>query len=146
MGICNRSGSGRLRRIDTHALWIHQVVRRGGVELRKVKGQSNAVDLLTNPLPSRDRIIHLCKLFACDLRTGRPKAAPRLRDAPAEVLNCTRSKALISHASSNKNERREDGQRLLAGDLVGHRVRLTHCDNSMGYSVLPHQRTYRHIW
>ena len=41
IGICNRSGLGKLRHIDTQCLWLQGKVRAGHVELRKVKGTEN---------------------------------------------------------------------------------------------------------
>ena len=41
IGICGRQGLGKLRHIDTQALWIQQRVRDGSFELRKVKGTEN---------------------------------------------------------------------------------------------------------
>ena len=38
IGICGRSGLGKLRHIDTRALWIQQRAKDSSVELRKVKG------------------------------------------------------------------------------------------------------------
>ena len=45
IGICARSGLGKLRHIDTQCLWLQQKVRTGEVELRKVKGTENPADL-----------------------------------------------------------------------------------------------------
>ena len=50
MGICARSGLGKLRHVDTQTLWIQQAVRREDIELRKVRGDINPADLLC---PSR---------------------------------------------------------------------------------------------
>lgn len=79
IGICQRQGLGRLRHIDTQALWIQQKVKYKVVELRKVRGEINPADLFTKHLVAKDRIDSLVKLFNCDYREGRPDAAPQLR-------------------------------------------------------------------
>jgi len=52
IGICGRSGLGKLRHIDTQCLWLQQKIRRGAFELRKVKGTDNPADLFTKHLVS----------------------------------------------------------------------------------------------
>lgn len=79
MGISQRQGLGKLRLIDTQALWIQSKVRDGSVELRKVRGEVNPADLFTKHLTSQERIGSLVKLFSCDYRGGRAASAPQLR-------------------------------------------------------------------
>ena len=79
MGVCQRQGLGKLRHIDTQALWIQQKVRTGAVELRKVRGEVNPGDLFTKFLSSRERIESLVRLFSCEYRGGRAESAPQLR-------------------------------------------------------------------
>ncbi len=79
MGICSRSGLGKLRHIDTQCLWLQQKVRSGAVELRKVKGTENPADLFTKHLASAPCIEALLKLFGCEYREGRAASAPELR-------------------------------------------------------------------
>ena len=38
IGICGRQGHGKLRHVACQTLWVHQRVRRGDFELRKVNG------------------------------------------------------------------------------------------------------------
>ena len=80
MGICGRRGLGKLRHIDTQCLWIQQKVRRGDIELRKIRGEMNPADLFTTHLPGEDKIKSLVKLLACEFRGGRAATAPRLRN------------------------------------------------------------------
>ena len=47
IGICSRTGLGRLRHIDTQCLWLQDKVRSAALELRKVKGTENPADLFT---------------------------------------------------------------------------------------------------
>ena len=79
MGICQRQGLGKLRHVDTRALWLQQKVRRGEVELRKVKGTENPADLFTKHLSSPTVVEGLLKVFGCEYRAGRPEGAPELR-------------------------------------------------------------------
>ncbi len=79
MGICHRQGLGKLRHIDVRTLWLQQKVRRGKVELRKIKGTGNPADLLTKHLSSPTVVEGLLRVFGCEYREGRPKGAPELR-------------------------------------------------------------------
>ncbi len=79
MGICGRSGLGKLRHIDTQCLWLQQKVRSGAVELRKVKGTENPADLFTKHLTSAPCVEALLKLFGCEYREGRAASAPELK-------------------------------------------------------------------
>ena len=63
IGICTRQGSGKLRHLDTHTLWIQQAVRTSRVDLRKVLGEENPADLLTKHSISRQRLKDLVNLF-----------------------------------------------------------------------------------
>ena len=92
LGICGRSGLGKLRHIDTRALWIQQRVKDASVELRKVKGEFNPADLFTKHLPSGQKIADLLALLNCASSSGRPSAAPSLKTAsssnrPTAVLS-----------------------------------------------------------
>ncbi len=80
IGICGRQGLGKLRHIDTQALWIQQRVRDGNFELRKVKGTENPADLFTKYLVGADRVRELLRLFSCRYQDGRAETAPRLRE------------------------------------------------------------------
>ena len=79
IGICGRSGLGKLRHVQTHTLWVQERVRTGAIELRKVHGEVNPADLFTKHLASKDRIEQLVRLFNCEYRDGRADSAPRLR-------------------------------------------------------------------
>lgn len=79
MGICSRSGLGKLRHIDTQCLWLQGKVRSGAVELRKVKGSENPAVLFTKHIANTSCVKALLKLFGCEYRGGRPEGAPALR-------------------------------------------------------------------
>ena len=79
LGICSRSGLGKLRHLETHTLWVQEKVRAKAFQLRKVRGDVNPADLFTKHLPSREKVHALTELFGCEFRTGRAEAAPQLR-------------------------------------------------------------------
>ena len=79
VGICGRSGLGKLRHVQTHTLWVQERVRSGAIELRKVNGLVNPADLVTKHLTSRDRVNQSIELFNCKYREGRSAAAPEFR-------------------------------------------------------------------
>ena len=79
IGICGRSGLGKLRHGQTHTLWVQERVRTVAIKLRKVHGEVNLADLLTEHLSFRDRMNQLVKLFNCEFRDGRADSAPHLR-------------------------------------------------------------------
>ena len=50
MGICRRSGIGRVRHLAVGQLWVQDLVREGAVSLFKVRGDLSPADLLTKSL------------------------------------------------------------------------------------------------
>ena len=66
IGICSRSGLGKLRHIDTQCLWLQHKVRSKAIELRKVKGTENPADLFTKHLTSEPCVRALMRLFGCE--------------------------------------------------------------------------------
>ena len=79
IGICSRQGLGKLRHIDTQALWIQEKVRTRQILLKKVKGEVNPADLLTKFLGSKDKVDQLVTLYGCVFMSGRAKSAPKLK-------------------------------------------------------------------
>ena len=59
MGVCGRSGLGKLRHVQTHTLWLQERVRTGAIKLRKGNGLVNPADLFTKHLTSGDRVTQL---------------------------------------------------------------------------------------
>jgi hypothetical protein len=77
IGICKRSGIGKVRHLAVGQLWIQEKVRSGEISLMKVLGTENPADLLTKHL-ARDMIDqHLTKL-AISRETGRAASAPKV--------------------------------------------------------------------
>ena len=79
IGICSRQGLGKLRHIDTQALWIQEKVRTKQIILKKVRGEVNPADLLTKFLSSKDKVDQLVNLYGCVFMSGRAKSAPLLK-------------------------------------------------------------------
>ena len=155
MGICQRQGLGKLRHVDTRALWLQQKVRRGEVELRKVKGTENPADLFTKPLSSPTAVEGLLKAFGCEYRAGRPEGAPELRRGQG-----TQAGALLSLLERGYKRGKEQDKLWLAegsegpGEKLvvtqgGHTYAATRCEELEGQLVaearsyhqgrLPHQ-------
>ena len=82
MGISQRTGLGKLRHIQTQALWIQHKVRDKSIQLMKVRGEVNPADLFAKHSLSRERIESLVQLFGCEYREGRAESAPALRQEP----------------------------------------------------------------
>jgi hypothetical protein len=61
-GICNRAGIGKLKHIDVQLLWLQDAVRKGRVELVKVRGDVNPADLMTKHLDRTTAEKHLVRL------------------------------------------------------------------------------------
>ena len=106
VGICGRSGLGKLRHVQTHKLWVRERVRSEAIELRKVNGLVNPADLFTKHLNSRDRINQLVELFDCEYRDGRATTAPELKKTTTTAIDSG-----SKHAEIHLND---DGNRRLA--------------------------------
>ena len=76
IGICSRQGLGKLRHIDTQALWVQERVRTKSIILKKVRGELNPADLLTKFIVGKDKIDQLVSLYGLVFRDGRAASAP----------------------------------------------------------------------
>ena len=77
IGICRRSGIGRVRRLAVGQLWSQEQIRDRTIALEKVAGESNPADAATKHLCAES----LRKCYAalgCETRAGRSGAAPAL--------------------------------------------------------------------
>jgi hypothetical protein len=81
IGICRRSGIGKVRHLAVGQLWIQDLVRSGECSLHKVLGTENPADLMTKPLARAEIDGHLGRL-GLSRAAGRAETAPR---ADAEV-------------------------------------------------------------
>ena len=77
MGIIHRLGLGKLRHIDTHALWVQQAAVTKRIRYEKVAGAENPADAFTKHLSEPIRDIHF-KVCAVQYLEGRLAAAPAL--------------------------------------------------------------------
>ena len=57
LGICNRSGIGRIRHLAVGQLWVQEKIREGVFSLHKCRGEHNPADLCTKHL-DRAKIDH----------------------------------------------------------------------------------------
>jgi hypothetical protein len=76
IGICNRSGIGKVRHLAVAQLWVQDFVRSKACRLHKVLGTENPADLMTKPLPRAEIDAHLGRL-GLSRATGRAETAPR---------------------------------------------------------------------
>ena len=77
IGICRRSGIGRVRHLAVGQLWVQDHLRRGTFQLFKVRGDENPADLCTKHL-ARAAIDGLIEICGAVRETGRAASAPRL--------------------------------------------------------------------
>ena len=77
IGICNRTGIGRVRHLAVGQLWVQERIREKTLHLRKVLGTENPADLCTKYLAAKDAAMCL-EATGGTLRAGRSGAAPAL--------------------------------------------------------------------
>ena len=80
IGICRRTGIGRVRHLAVGQLWVQERLRAGHCTLYKVCGTANPADLLTKHLPGPTSSTHLATLHLCP-EQGRPASAPAVSAA-----------------------------------------------------------------
>ena len=80
IGICRRSGIGRVRHLAVGQLWVQERIRKGDFYLHKVPGEENPADLLTKHL-DQGRIMRFLALVLTAFEPGRAATAPRLTAA-----------------------------------------------------------------
>ena len=103
IGISSRQGLGKLRHLDTTALWIQQAIRSKRIALRKVAGEDNPADVYTKHLPSRDKLASLMKLYECEYREGRAASAPQLRREQRVGLEIKEAEQNVSSSRSSSS-------------------------------------------
>ena len=79
IGICRRSGIGKVRHLATGQLWVQERLRVGDMRLFKVVGTENPADMLTKPVP-RDSINKYFELVSVEFSRGRAATAPRIAE------------------------------------------------------------------
>lgn len=75
MGICRRTGVGKVRHLDTRLLWIQDKVRGGDIRLEKIAGLENPADAFTKYLGSEALMGHMARM-GCWPSEGRARTAP----------------------------------------------------------------------
>ena len=101
IGICRRTGVGKIRHLDTRLLWIQELVRDGRLDVSKVPGVENPADLMTKHLGAQC-IFEYCRRLGCATREGRAKLALRC------ALGCV-VQAPPLRPASNRRVRAEEG-------------------------------------
>ena len=77
IGICNRSGIGKVRHLAVSQLWIQERIRSGALLLAKVRGDLNPADACTKYLAAP--VLLKCMAMAGAYVTeGRSSASPEL--------------------------------------------------------------------
>ena len=80
IGMCKRTGVGKVRHLDTRLLWIQDKIRHGEIGLEKIAGLQNPADALTKYLGSDALLEHMARA-GCWLAEGRARTAPALTKA-----------------------------------------------------------------
>ena len=75
IGICRRTGVGRVRHLAVGQLWVQERLRTGEFTLFKVLGAKNAADLMTKHLTGPSIETHISAL-GLQPETGRASSAP----------------------------------------------------------------------
>lgn len=77
IGICSRSGIGRIRHLAVGQLWVQEKIRDKTISLHKCAGEHNPGDLFTKHL-DRAKIEHHLSLICVRSEPGRAVSAPKL--------------------------------------------------------------------
>ena len=75
IGICRRSGIGRVRHLAVGQLWVQEKLREGAFKLFKVAGSENVADVLTKNL-ARDLLDKHLAAMGVMRAEGRAASAP----------------------------------------------------------------------
>jgi len=75
MGVASRRGTGRIRHLETGALWVQQALSRRLFTLSKVDGKNNIADVLTKHV-DKATLHRLLQLLSMRVEKSRPKLAP----------------------------------------------------------------------
>ena len=77
IGICRRTGIGRVRHLAVGQLWVQERVRVGDVALLKHPGAQNPADMLTKAV-NQELILRHTGAAGLSFESGRPQTAPLL--------------------------------------------------------------------
>ena len=85
IGIAQRKGLGRIRHLDTQALWVQDAVRQKRVELISVRGTQIPADMMTKHLDAAT-LKEMMMRLNLEVREGRPDIAPHVAKDYHHVL------------------------------------------------------------
>ena len=77
IGICNRSGIGRVRHLAVSQLWVQERIRSGALLLAKVRGDLNPADACTKYLAA-PVLLRCMAMAGAHIAEGRSAASPDL--------------------------------------------------------------------
>ena len=77
IGICRRTGIGKVRHLATGQLWVQERLKAGDLKLFKIPGEANPGDLLTKHL-SKDVADRHLRAMGVSRHEGRATSAPQM--------------------------------------------------------------------
>ena len=77
IGICRRSGIGKVRHLATGQLWVQERLKNKDFKLFKVLGAQNPADVFTKPVP-RDTLDQHLETMGLHRESGRAETAPQV--------------------------------------------------------------------
>ena len=77
IGICRRTGIGKVRHLAVGQLWVQERVRQGDFGLQKHPGSQNPADMLTKAVNQELTLRHTAAV-GLSFAEGRPRTAPLL--------------------------------------------------------------------
>ena len=101
VGICRRSGVGRVRHLAVGQLWVQERLREGSFTLHKVSGSDNPADLLTKHLEAATLQRHLHALRVAP-EGGRATTAPAVSAEIAAWLSASNRRAAQAAAGRGR--------------------------------------------
>ena len=84
VGICNRTGIGKVRHLATGQLWVQEKIRSGGIRLFKHPGTENPGDICTKHVPS-DLLQRHLPTICTHIQDGRAPGAPEITEKRGTV-------------------------------------------------------------
>ena len=91
IGVCRRSGIGRVRHLAVAQLWVQERLRSGAFSLHKVAGEDNPADLCTKHVGTAEVERHVRRL-GLRAATGRAASAPLVSTTVDRTLATPRPK------------------------------------------------------
>ena len=84
VGICNRTGIGKVRHLATGQLWVQEKIRNGHIRLFKHPGADNPGDICTKHVPSELLRRHFPSI-GTHAESGRAPGAPEITEKRGTV-------------------------------------------------------------